>query len=226
APQFERWMKTDDYPKILVDKIHLNPDYRILDIGCGNGYFLKLAKDAGLDVSGVEINPYCIKFAKEKFGISVDKKTLKEFKTEEFDVITLFEVLDQFRSPIEELLEINRLLKKDGLLVIRVNNALWHCNLERFRNFFAIFGLYPSVMHLYSFTAKTLYKILIQAGFKDISITNSKFTEGDPYKTCGIFGKEFVMLAKYAVYGFSQIMYFLFSSKLCLAPAIIAFARK
>ncbi len=199
---------------------------KILDVGCGSGYFLKIAKDSGWDVYGIEVNPHSIEFAKDKFGITVEKKNLKELNNEEFDVVTLLKILDLFRNPKEELKEVKRILKKDGLLVIHVNNGVWHCNLERFRRFFASFGFYPAVLHLYSFTPKTVKKLLQDVGFTDIEISNSGFTKGDPYKTDSYFSGVVVVIVKFLVKLISQILYLLSFKKVCIAPSILVFARK
>jgi ubiquinone/menaquinone biosynthesis C-methylase UbiE len=37
APKFNEWMKTDDYPANFASKVHKEPDYTVLDLGCGNG---------------------------------------------------------------------------------------------------------------------------------------------------------------------------------------------
>ncbi|MFN3550199.1 MAG: class I SAM-dependent methyltransferase [Endomicrobiia bacterium] len=208
----------------IINKIQkIKKKGRILDIGCGNGYFLKIAKDFGWDVYGVEINPSAIKLAREKFGIQVEQKNLIEIKDEEFDVITLIDVLDFFMDPKKEIKEIKRILKKDGILIVRVRNGLWHCNLGKYKKFFKFFGLYPSVVHLYSFTPKTLKKLLQNVGFSDIKILNSSFTKGDPYKT----GYKIVIIfAKFLVSFISQILYFLSFKKICIAPSIMAYVKK
>lgn len=214
------------YLRILNEIERIKNKGKILDIGCGSGYFLKLARDRGWDVYGTEVNPYFLKFAKEKFGIEVLQNDLKKFKDEQFDVVSLLEVIDQFRFPKEELVEVKRVLRKGGLLVIRIVNGLWHCTLEKFRKFFSFFGLYPTIIHLYSFTPKTIKHLLNSVGFTGIKILNSHFTKGDPYKTGSKFGKLIVLFVKFVVRVISQILYFLSFKKLCVAPSIIVYARK
>ena len=65
----------------------------LLDIGCGTGDFLKIAKENNWVVSGVEPDVNARKIANEKTGDSVhDISALLEFSQERFDVITLWHV--------------------------------------------------------------------------------------------------------------------------------------
>ena len=57
APRFRRWMDVDDYPALLLEKIRVEPDWSVLDVGCGTGSIaLPLARKArqvtALDISG------------------------------------------------------------------------------------------------------------------------------------------------------------------------------
>lgn len=44
---------------------------KVLDVGCGNGYFLEVAKDAGMQVTGIEINQAAARYAKKEYDIDV-----------------------------------------------------------------------------------------------------------------------------------------------------------
>ena len=44
---------------------------KLLDIGCGNGYFLAQMRDLGWDVVGVEPDPNAVKVAKEEYDLNV-----------------------------------------------------------------------------------------------------------------------------------------------------------
>jgi 2-polyprenyl-3-methyl-5-hydroxy-6-metoxy-1,4-benzoquinol methylase len=73
APKFNEWMKTDDYPRILASKIHKEPDYTVLDLGCGNGSItLEVAKHVK-QVTAVDMSNEMLKFVEKnakKKGIS------------------------------------------------------------------------------------------------------------------------------------------------------------
>ncbi|MBF0557412.1 MAG: class I SAM-dependent methyltransferase [Nitrospirae bacterium] len=96
----------------------------LLDIGCGAGFFLKLAADEGYNVSGVELSQWACEYARKTFALNVINGELKDagFAPDTFDVITLWHIVEHVSDPVKFLMEVNRLLKKDGLLVVEVPN--------------------------------------------------------------------------------------------------------
>lgn len=155
---------------------------RLLDIGCGYGYFLNLAKENGFEeVYGVDISDVTYEFAKKNFNLPVFKGTLKEanFPSDYFDVITCWNTLECVLNPFEELTEINRILKKDGLLCIRVSNGEVHLLLYTlYRLITFIFSFLKLEKKLqkwyifinYGFSLSTLKKILIETGFYNFKL--------------------------------------------------------
>ncbi len=101
------------------------PTGRILDIGCSLGIFLDLARKAGWDTCGIELNKKARRVAREKFGLDILDKPIQDLDLEDesFDVITLWEVLEHLTQPHEILRESVRLLKPGGMIVILVPNC-------------------------------------------------------------------------------------------------------
>lgn len=86
----------------------------LLDVGCGLGVFLELAKKAGVKkVMGVEISNFAIKECKKK-GLSVYRK----FPKGNFDIVTLQDSIEHFTNPIDELQKVYKVLKPGGLLLV------------------------------------------------------------------------------------------------------------
>jgi 2-polyprenyl-3-methyl-5-hydroxy-6-metoxy-1,4-benzoquinol methylase len=167
---------TDEYKgemyKIFRDRARpisaFKKDGRILDVGCGDGYFLKYMKDNGWETYGVEPGEVASKYAKDVLKVNVFNGELKEasYPNKYFDVITLFEVLEHLHDPSANLSEIGRVLKEDGLLITTVPNfAGFSYKIFKERRV-AI----DAPRHLYHFSQKTLGKILEKMEFKVLKI--------------------------------------------------------
>lgn len=205
------------------------PSPKLLDVGCSDGFFLQLAKEQDFDVYGVEISKLAVSHARKRLGDNIFEGTLKEANFPEgyFDVITLWDVCEQFSDPLAELSEINRILSNSGLVLIRTRNINFHLPVyQMFHRSAHYLGIKPTVFHLYSFSAETIKTILEKSDFQKIKIYNSPMTIGDPYSGGKIFGKLGMQLLKYFVYLFCQIIYYSSRKKLILAPSMLILARK
>lgn len=97
---------------------------RLLDIGCGDGEFLAIMRDAGWDVTGVEPDSISAGLAARRHGFPVFRGALKEasFPDAHFDAITLSHVIEHAYDPVELLSECNRVLAASGRIVITTPN--------------------------------------------------------------------------------------------------------
>ena len=97
----------------------------LFDIGSGFAQALLFFRDKGLDVSGLEPSPEGVAYAKGQ-GLDVFQASIEDFScvgSRRFDVVTLFNVLEHLRSPVDTLRNIRTLLlKPGGLLIIDVPN--------------------------------------------------------------------------------------------------------
>lgn len=136
---------------------------KLLDIGAGTGDFLTEAKRRGWKVSGAEPNSMARELASKK-GIGLKENT-REFHYEEFDVITLWHVLEHVPDLEIQIKELSRLLKKDGLLVIAVPNFKSY-DAQVYKEHWAAFDV---PRHLYHFSRSSIERIFSQFNFKVIS---------------------------------------------------------
>jgi len=138
---------------------------KLLDIGCATGQFLHaMGRIRGYELTGVEINDYAAKIAREKYGLDVFTGTLEQanYPNDCFDVVTLWDVLEHMHDPASSLCEIYRILKPGGCLILRVpNGKSWDAKL--FGKYW--FGL-DAPRHLYVFTTSTLEALLRKTGFQ------------------------------------------------------------
>lgn len=145
---------------------------KLLDIGCGDGSFLYKMEQNGFDVFGLDISKEVCNIATEKLDCksNIFNTDLKDcnFPDRYFDVITLWHVLEHVPYPKQELFEINRILKDDGLLILGLPN------IDSFA--FKVFKKYwfnlDIPRHYYHFSTKSISKMLSSTGFK---ITKKSF---------------------------------------------------
>lgn len=136
---------------------------KLLDIGAGTGDFLTEAKKRGWKVSGAEPNSMAREMALKK-GIILEEHT-RGFIDGEFDVITLWHVLEHVPDLEMQINELSRLLKKDGLLVIAVPNFKSH-DAQIYKEHWAA---YDVPRHLYHFSRSSIRNIFSQFHFEVIS---------------------------------------------------------
>jgi 2-polyprenyl-3-methyl-5-hydroxy-6-metoxy-1,4-benzoquinol methylase len=165
----------------------------ILDIGCGTGYFPHYMQQKGFNASGMEIEPGARKFAADNFGLKVSSpdELLNEKLTGQFDVITLWHVLEHLYDLPRYLNWINNSLKNDGALFI----ALPNCNSYDAKKYGQFWAAYDVPRHLWHFNPTTFEKLISQYGFNLIKIKSLPF---DAYYNS-------MMSAKYAGKRFSFI---------------------
>jgi SAM-dependent methyltransferase len=204
----------------------------ILDVGCGYGYFLELARSEGWEASGVEIVNAVDRDAPQK---AIDQNifygTLKEaeYPNNHFDAVTLWDVLVFVHNPFEEAKECYRVLKKGGIIGIRVRNIIFEKTARR--AYFLLRKIYPhlnlknpSVFHRYCFTSKSLFQLLLRAGFTNIIVTNSPLTKGDPYD----YGcrKGLTKAAKSLMDYLSRIVFWFSAGRMVVGPSLLIWAEK
>jgi SAM-dependent methyltransferase len=138
---------------------------RILDVGCGAGFFLSVLEEQKWQRYGIEISPQAAAKAARTFGKEyIYNGTLLDapFEAASFDVITFWSSLEHMNDPRANLLQAHRLLKAGRSVVIEVpNNASYQA--EYFQgDWFAL----DAPRHRYHFTPQTLGKALKETGFE------------------------------------------------------------
>jgi len=115
----------------IVKKVNPKNGERILDIGCGDGYYLHLISALGVDVvlAGVDKDKKALRSAKKNLeGRKVELRygdLMKKipYRVNSFDKVIMSEVLEHLPDDARGLREVRRVLRKNGLLVISVPNA-------------------------------------------------------------------------------------------------------
>lgn len=104
----------------LLDSLHVKS---ILDVGCGNGTFLKHLKDAQLNACGIDRSAVMVERACS-LGVSASTQELEAFEEGSFDcVVAIADVLNYIpATELESFFEaVARVLPKEGYFVCDVN---------------------------------------------------------------------------------------------------------
>ena len=140
---------------------------RLLDLGCGTGNFLAAARDAGFDVTGIEMNRNAVQFARDRYRLAnVFAMRPEEFgashEHEKFDVVTFFEVLEHQENPKGFLAAATECLASGGFIALSVpNRNRWQKGMETLD--------YPP-NHLTRWRPRALENFLVRHGFEVLSM--------------------------------------------------------
>ena len=133
---------------------------RVLDFGCGKGYFLHQLRAMGMeDIHGVELNRSALVFLRgQEFDVAGQVSELDE--PGPYEVVTLFHVLEHLDDPKGFLITLKESLAEGGKLIIEVPDRDGY----GFRKFGARW-FYLQREHLYYFNKKSLAYLLESSGY-------------------------------------------------------------
>ena len=142
---------------------------RLLEVGCGYGYFLSEAFEEGFDVAGVEFNPSAVERFRAKYSFPVWCGAMEDVDLEHgsYDCVAMFDVIEHLLDPFACLDKTHEALKPGGLLALSTMDAeswssrLLGKRLEDFRR---------TREHLIFFGRETLRSVLDEHGFDTVSI--------------------------------------------------------
>lgn len=145
----------------LINKISKDNRGRILDYGCGTGYFLNTMQEDGWTTFGIEPNKEARKIASKKIKVKENIEELN-LKNKKFDVITLWHVLEHIHNVNDTIKVLKSKLKEKGKLVIAVPNIDSYDNQLFEENWAA----YDVPRHLYHFDQESMRTLMLKHGLK------------------------------------------------------------
>lgn len=178
---FTKKRKLDSKTRIgKAAKFNQNEIKNFLDIGCGEGISLIEALSKGWDVYGLDITDHRNELAKSNKVRFINSDLINsKLPSDFFDIVYLDSVLEHVSNPSDYLTEINRILKKGGILYLGVPNEDSLFNDFR-KIYFKITGTkvtekikpFQSPYHINGFNRKSLAFGLTNAGFKIVELRN------------------------------------------------------
>lgn len=167
--------------RFIVQEVDPQPNDKILDVGCGDGFYLFLLSNLGrFNLTGIDIQDSSVKAAR-KF---VHDKSVKlvvgdinsyDFKKDFFNKIICSEVVEHFDNDIEGLRSMYRLMKKGGHIYVTVPHLyypfFWDPLNWLLQHLFGTHiksGFWAGIwnMHDRLYTMSQLTRVVKKAGFK------------------------------------------------------------
>lgn len=136
---------------------------RVLDVGCGRGVALRALARMGMETHGFERSHDAVRGIDSRVQVRIaDDLPAAGYADDFFDTVIIWHVLEHVRNPREVLLEVFRILKPGGRIIVAVPNyssfqsrwagsAWFHLDLPR---------------HLFHFPVAGLQRLLEQCGFQ------------------------------------------------------------
>jgi len=151
---------------------------RVLDVGCGNGGFVRQLRELGLEAEGTEWSEASAARARGESGVPVHVGDLLELDLApaSYDAVVLWHVFEHLPQPSETLAKVHELLVPGGLLFLAMPNMeSWQAT---------IFGPnwfhWDPPRHLHNFGHRSLARLLGLRGF-DMVATSTWSFEQNPY---------------------------------------------
>jgi SAM-dependent methyltransferase len=162
-------LQVRDYAKMRALLNRLYPKRgNLVEVGSSLGYLLDGFRRDGWDVLGVEPFYQACRYASEELGLAVKNAILESAGLADgsADVVLLNHVIEHLDNPLGTLLEVNRVLKPSGHLVIETPryDTLTFKLLGRRERSIACPG------HIYFFTTRSLRNLYEAAGFSTVRL--------------------------------------------------------
>lgn len=184
-PDDSNYNRIDKIRKI-VDSVPLKQNLRVLEVGCGNGYILKkIQEKRNVEMYGFDLSEKKVEMAKKVGIIAKVHDATKKFPYEDnfFDVVVCSEVLEHLFFPEECIMNINRCLKKDGILIITTPNLafLWSRFSLLLRGTTEYIDYEFEKEHIRFYTQMSLTNMVERCGLKVVNFMGAGFFIGIPF---------------------------------------------
>jgi methionine biosynthesis protein MetW len=162
---------------------------KVLDVGCGDGSVSEFLEKNGFDVTSLDISQNAIEKAKYERGLKkciVGNAEQLPFSNETFDIVFLGDVIEHLFNPQKAIMEANRVLKKEGRIIVSFPNmSYWKC-----RIYYLLYGMIRKTEgsqnepweweHIRFFNRKIMRALLRKCGFvveKVVGVNRSRIED-------------------------------------------------
>ncbi len=165
----ELYVKTFKMRAALLKKYRPVPA-RVLDVGCAAGFALRAFRELGYEAYGVELSAKMAQEAERRAGDGRVHAGVLEpglFGGIQFDIITMWDLVEHLEDPGEILSIARKMLAPDGVLILETQNV---------NSLFAkVMGVrwqhYKFEEHLYHFNPTTIRTLLERSGLETLEVS-------------------------------------------------------
>ena len=142
------------------------PGGRLVEVGCGAGYFLAAARSRGYEVTGLEPNPAFSEQLRQ-FGISVAREFVEHnsLSKHSFDVVYHCDLLAHFPDPVQSLSAMCQLLSPTGVLCFELGLL---GGIPRY--WYSLVGRIGLGQHLCLYSDQAFKNLMLKAGLDIVCI--------------------------------------------------------
>lgn len=167
AARVREALREDIEPKVA-------PPARLLDVGCGNGAFMRAAQEYGYTVEGVDISEEGVAYCREQ-GMHARAGSFLEMDfSGPYDVITMWDVVEHLKRPSDFIERAESLLHDDGILLLKIP-GFERATFYPVHVWGRLILLEPGApSHIQYFTRASLSTLLDRCGFERIDWMQSR----------------------------------------------------
>lgn len=167
----------------MLENLREDKKGKVLDVGCGRGVFLEVAKERGWDCIGQEFSRDAAMTLETRLGVEIfvcNNLSEAKFQPESFDLVNMNHVLEHIYEPVKTIREIYRILKPGGI---------FYCEVPRQSNFLNLlsnifgkrdFGFSYLPEYLFLLDVRSMSLLLEDSGFELLAIKIEG--SGDPHR--------------------------------------------
>jgi len=141
------------------------PKGKLLEVGCGYGFFLEAAKGTPFDVEGIDVSRAAVAYAKKHGGkarvLSIKSNS---YPKNSFEVVVAFQLIEHLRNPATFFRTVYGVIKPGGMVLFTTPNEGGYLRMLLGKQWMG----FRHREHLYFFSPKTITVLLTRAGFTDI----------------------------------------------------------
>lgn len=165
SPDSTLGLKYDEYSiRYNWLKPHLDKGKTLLEVGCGDGKFLKMVRDQVSLAEGLELSPPQVEKLRSEGFTCYDVMINEMDPPRQYDIVCMFALLEHVPNVRDFLESLKGYLHRDSQIFLEVPNLndplVSGADIQEFRNF------YYRPIHLYYFTPASLERLLREAGFE------------------------------------------------------------